>query len=267
MGFTWKCDESKAKQSKAKHFTDNTGEEWITNKIANVFGGASKAEVTKALQALPNYRIPAVTVTDSNRDSTTRSFTVMFNNDRVSGNQSTGIFTFDSPLGCQVAGCHPKYYQSQLTTIKTLAVGGAFTPGTTVDPIFWTVTDDSVFDKSLIASGDFPVAGTFGATTFRARVTVNPSTGIADTASSLPAHSYKVDWDLTKHYAANGGDGALNSCLGSTPRVRVCSHDPRSRVLCNSRVIVSPHSLPNPSTCVSTIRDVLRALVRHRGVG
>ena len=197
----------------AIHFTDNTGEEWITNKIANVFSAASKPEVVKALQALPNYRIPAVTVMDSNRDSTTRSFTVQFNNDRVSGNQN--IFTFDSPLGCQVAGCHPKYFQPQLTTIKTLADGGAFTAGLAVDPIFWTVTDDSVFDKSLIAS--VPAAGTFGATTFRALVTVTPSVSDATTASLLPAHSYKVDWDLTKHYGTGGTGTLAGPCVCGFP--------------------------------------------------
>jgi len=190
----------------AIHFTDNTGEEWITNKVADIFSVSSAAGVKKALQALPNYRIPAVAVADAARDSTTRTILVTFDNDRVSGNQK--LFTFDSPLGCQVAGCHPKYNQPQLTTISTLSGSGtSFIAATPADPINWLITDDSVFDTSLIAAGDKAAAGTFGSSTFRARVTVYPSlNGDALTASKLPAHAYKVDWDLNKHYGTGGSE-------------------------------------------------------------
>jgi len=183
----------------AIHFTDNTGEEWITNKVADIFGSGATTEVTKALKALPNYRIPAVTVTSSNADPSTRAIQVTFNDGRVSGNQA--LFTFDSPLGCQVAGCHPKYYQPQLTTITLVAGGGSLpTAGGVTDVKTWSITDDSVFDTSLIASGDLPAAGTFGSTTFRALVTVQPSNGAATEDKSKPAHAYKVNWDLSKRY-------------------------------------------------------------------
>jgi hypothetical protein len=45
-------------------------------------------------------------------------------------------------------------------------------------------------------------------------VTVIPSLGVAGTASQLPAHAYKVDWDLRKHYGTGG--------TGTLPRLCVC---------------------------------------------
>ena len=180
-------------------FTDDTNELWVTNRISDVFGSSSAAAtaVTQALQSLPNFRIPSVTVTASDAQGTARQFQVTFSDARNSGNPST--LAFDSPLGCAVAGCHPLYKQPMLVRISAAIGAGAaaVTAQSSIDPIkTWSVTTDSQLQTNLLPTASQALRS------FAALVTVYPSAGQATTnlPSSLPAHAYKVDWDLKQRF-------------------------------------------------------------------
>ena len=178
-------------------FTDNTGELWVTNRVSDVFGPGADSAIATALTSLPNFRIPAVTVTASDALAPYRTFTVEFTDARTSGSQAT--LTFDSPLGCAVAGCHPLYKQPMFVRIGP-AVGGT-TNVNAAPQTTWSVTTDSQLQTNLM-----PAAAQSGLS-FAALVTIFPSSTAPVTAndpSTLPAHAYKVDWDLSKRYNFGG---------------------------------------------------------------
>jgi len=188
-------------------FTDDTNELWVTNRISDVFGSSSAAAtaVAQALQSLPNFRIPSVTVTASDAQGSARQFQVTFSDARNSGNPST--LAFDSPLGCVVAGCHPLYKQPMLVRINGAIGAGAaaVTTQSTIDPLqTWHVTADSQLQTNLM-----PKASQ-GLRSFAALVTVYPSTVTftANTPSTLPAHAYKVDWDVKQRFLSSAPTGA-----------------------------------------------------------
>lgn len=124
----------------ALKFTDNTGETWWTNEIFDVFDrdatGASKIEA--ALEALPNFRIPAVTVAAAAARTGTdlggrAEYLITFDGASTSGNQN--LLSCDFPLGCTTVGCQPWYEQPRHDVYTGIA-----------DTVI-SLTSDSVFTK------------------------------------------------------------------------------------------------------------------------
>jgi len=203
------------------HFKDTVGEEWITNRIEGAVkapAGASTGSTTfaaaikTALQALPNYRVPEVTVEVVDVLGLgvvgTRTITVTFTDARVTGDQNT--LWLDSPLGCHVAGCHPMYRQPMYTVIIAPVAGdagGVTAPATTVALTYvvdlntvWKVSTDSLLDlgaPNTVTPGGW----------YQACVKVWLSAGDGTTPDSLPNHLYEVLFN------------AGTTCVGGTPTI------------------------------------------------
>ena len=177
----------------AIYFTDNTGEVWVTNRIVDVLAGTAAdaaAKVKTALEALPNFRIPSVSVTAGTDTATTRSFTVQFTDTRNAGNQA--LLSFDSPLGCHVAGCHPMYKQPMRTLIGSESVGASVDATVQAD-LTWAITADSQVQTDEIT-------GYNGELDFTITVSIFPSavaaTYDAANPATFPSHSYSVAWSV-----------------------------------------------------------------------
>jgi hypothetical protein len=177
----------------ALYFRDDHNETWVTNTIPNAdllsaTAATATGAIVTALTSLPNFKIPDVTVTLTDTTTTaassTRVFAITFldtlANAGVSGKQK--LLWTDSPLGCPVAGCHPKYNQLRK---DTLAVAGTLADATVTLADF-AVSSDSVFVPPSAAAASQRV--------FAATVTITVDSAAA--ASPQMAHTYKVDWDL-----------------------------------------------------------------------
>lgn len=136
----------------ALKFTDNHNETWWTPRISGVWNGHSgsttvggagtggAAAIAAALTAIPNFKIPSVTVTEGPAVSTggsafTVSYDITFDDTRTSGNQI--LLEADYPLGCMTKGCQPTYKQPRAITETEW----------TAEPIL--ITDDSVLNAFI----------------------------------------------------------------------------------------------------------------------
>ncbi|MDR3414933.1 MAG: hypothetical protein P4L83_02000, partial [Nevskia sp.] len=111
-------------------FTDNTGEVWTTTRIGdsitggthNLFsstGSDGATLIQNALTAIPNFKIPKVTVSSVAGTATTAAWQITFDNERNSGNQVL-LACEALPLGCQTAGCSPLYQQPKSWSVRQL---------------------------------------------------------------------------------------------------------------------------------------------------
>lgn len=100
----------------ALKFTDTHGEVWKTQRISSIWTNTTAiTNIENALEALPNWAIPSVTVTidSDNDDDEQKAYLITFSDARTSGDQSL-ITCHDDPLGCMSAGCQPKYKQPRI---------------------------------------------------------------------------------------------------------------------------------------------------------
>ena len=143
-------------------WVDNQGESWWTNTIsglfaptalntaADVYATYDGAAIETALEALPNFKVPAVSavysaevsqisgsaveaaaatlssggfisylVTFDGGDSSDGTGTGTTDSSRVSGNQQ--LIQCDFPLGCMTAGCQPMYAQPRIEVSSSAA--------------------------------------------------------------------------------------------------------------------------------------------------
>lgn len=122
------------------HYTDNHGEVWTTTAF-ELFGTGSTTHaeaadnLEAALTALPNFKIPSVSVVAGAGSLVSAAFIVTFDNERNSG--VNNLLSCDSlPLGCTTAGCSPWYKQPQSVNTKVNPAGFATAPQFTTDSIF-----------------------------------------------------------------------------------------------------------------------------------
>lgn len=120
-------------------FTDNLGNVFKTRRIEQVMTDGGPADMKAALEGLPNFAVPSVTV---NREAVETGvatnysrvgFYVTFTDSRNSGNVS--LLSCESTLGCMNAGCQPKYrqpHQLQMTLDEGATYGGVLLHNETV---------------------------------------------------------------------------------------------------------------------------------------
>merc|ERR1719473_74418 len=182
----------------ALKFTDNHNETWWTPRIQNVWTGHSAvsgsggaAAIEAALTAIPNFKIPSISVADGGSDVSAGAasyveYEITFDHSRTSGNQV--LLEADFNLGCMTKGCQPMYKQ-----IRALV-------DTSFSPI--TITDDSVLNAH------FP--GTGASMDVEVEIVVYEN----ETASGLddlPFHSYAA------RFTINGVAVSPQTSLGRIP--------------------------------------------------
>jgi len=112
-------------------FTDNLGNTFKTRKIEGITSPNGAANIKSALEGLPNFAIPSVSVTREVMDNweagarngnnnTVIAYQITFTGIRNSGNQS--LLSCESTLGCTNPGCQPMYRQARRER-TTLAQG------------------------------------------------------------------------------------------------------------------------------------------------
>jgi len=193
------------------HFTDNHGEVWTTQRIPSIFASGPDdiaAKIRLALMAIPNYKIPTVSVAANPpaaafaATTPTLSFDITFDNERTAGNQQ--LLSCDpQPLGCQSVGCSPMYMQP-------LYVDASFDRT--------DFTDDSILDTSDPLFGDHDVA------------TVVVTFAAADAAGGAGTEykTYTAAWTMGATAVVGPYDTTLTLDVGKPNYVPVGSYNAKS---------------------------------------
>jgi len=180
------------------HYTDAQGQVWTTSAIS-LYSASSASDadaagriatnIANALIALPNYKIPSVTVSGNlattSGQTVSQTWLITFTDERTSGNQEL-LAADDLPLGCVTAGCSPMYQQPLYTAYTAPqffpATAGLLGSGAALSGLTATLSADSIFDNSNLNGVD------------QAKFAMVITHVVGGTAPSLYP-SYFVSWD------------------------------------------------------------------------
>jgi hypothetical protein len=208
------------------HFTDNHGEVWTTQAMKNFFDGTQGAAATlleNALQAIPNFKVPGVTVTSAVGEAQvgqkwSADFTVTFDHARNTGNQQ--LLACDPlPLGCQSSGCSPMYRQpNNWNRANAGFAAPTYAGGGTLNALYlanWATTGiltffttDSILDNSAWAADQMFVRLTFALQGYAAA-----ATPVGPAAFNDLYAAYSVEYSASTAFT---GAGAID-CAANTP--------------------------------------------------
>lgn len=123
---------------------DSQGEMWTTQRIAGMWGTNAKDTIKAALENLPNFIIPSVTVSDvvsttmAGATPETRAYRVTFTSDRNKGSPARLTPPIwmnpagqNVTIGCNTAGCQPRTKQPRAAEVLACGTGTACATATT----------------------------------------------------------------------------------------------------------------------------------------
>lgn len=205
------------------HFIDNHGEVWTTQKIDTIFATSPATlagKIRTALMAIPNYKIPSVSVTTADADFVldTLNFDIKFDNERNSGNQQL-LACDPQPLGCQSVGCSPMYKQPLwvYNGVAAVAASSVFTADSildTSDPLFVnTLGDTDAATVSVTFAAADAVAGVGTKTWYQTYFVVWTVGG--ETVTAAPFSQAQTE-DVGKPAYVPVGSWATGNGLGTT---------------------------------------------------